>query len=211
MEWKQIPLGLLQTNCYVLYNLQKECIIFDPGAEGEKLIALLENEKLQPQAVLLTHAHFDHIGAVDDVREFYKIPVYVHEKESEWLTDPSLNGSKLFLNGRSIIVSPTDRVIKDEGTLSIGGFTFEILETPGHSPGSVSFYVEEINTIFAGDTLFQGSIGRTDLPGGNHEQLLNSIEEKLLTLPKEAMVLPGHGPVTQIENEIAFNPFLNGY
>jgi len=211
MEWKKIPLGLLQTNCYVLYNQQKECIIFDPGAEGDKLIGYLEKEQLHPQAILLTHAHFDHIGAVDEVRQYYNIPVYVHERESRWLTDPSLNGSQLFMNGRSIIASPPDRIIKEEDVLSIDAFTFKILETPGHSPGSVSYYVKEINTIFAGDTLFQGSIGRTDLPGGNHEQLLNSIEEKLLTLPNDTLVLPGHGPVTTIEKEIQFNPFINGY
>jgi len=211
MEWKQIPLGLLQTNCYVLYNQQRNCIIFDPGAEGDKLIAFLAKEELQPQAVLLTHAHFDHIGAVEEIRKAYNVPVYVHEKEASWLTDPSLNGSQLFLNGRSIVASPADILLNEEGEMSIGEFTFEIFETPGHSPGSVSFYVKDINTVFAGDTLFQGSIGRTDLPGGSHEQLLNSIEEKLLTLPAETKVLPGHGPVTNIENEIKFNPFLNGY
>ncbi|MGV3465930.1 MAG: MBL fold metallo-hydrolase [Heyndrickxia sp.] len=211
MEWKQIPLGLLQTNCYVLYNQQKECIIFDPGAEGDKLITILEKEQLHPQAILLTHAHFDHIGAVDEVRQNYNIPVFVHEKEANWLTNPTLNGSQLFLNGRSIVASPADRIIKREETLSIGGFAFKILETPGHSPGSVSFYVNDINTVFAGDTLFQGSIGRTDLPGGDHEQLLNSIEEKLLSLPKETFVLPGHGPVTTIEKEVQLNPFINGY
>ncbi len=211
MEWRQIPLGLLQTNCYVLYNPQKDCIIFDPGAEGEKLIAYLEKEQLKPQAILLTHAHFDHIGAVDEIRQYYKVPVYVHENEANWLTDSTLNGSQLFMNGRSITVSPPDKIIKKEEVLSIGGFTFEILETPGHSPGSVSFYVENMNTVFAGDTLFQGSIGRTDLPGGNQEQLLNSIKEKLLALPKETTVLPGHGPVTSIEKEVHFNPFINGY
>lgn len=211
MEWKQIPLGLLQTNCYVLYNQQKDCIIIDPGSEGDKLITYLAKEELQPKAILLTHAHFDHIGAVEEIRKAFKIPVYVHEKEASWLTDPSLNGSQLFLNGRSIIASPADKLLKVEGKLTIDEFTFEIFETPGHSPGSVSFYVKDINTVFAGDTLFQGSIGRTDLPGGSHEQLLNSIEEKLLTLPTETKVLPGHGPTTTIEKEINLNPFLNGY
>ncbi|MBS4173531.1 MBL fold metallo-hydrolase [Bacillus sp. FJAT-49736] len=211
MEWKQIPLGLLQTNCYVLYNQEKDCIIFDPGAEGDKLIATLENEKLHPLAILLTHAHFDHIGAVDEVKKHFDIPVYIHEEEASWLTDPSLNGSQLFLNGRAIVASPADHLIKAEGTLAIGGFTFNILETPGHSPGSISFYVKELKTIFAGDTLFQGSIGRTDLPWGNHEQLMESIREKLLTLPRETAVLPGHGSITSIEDEIRSNPFLNNY
>jgi hydroxyacylglutathione hydrolase len=210
MEWKQIPLGVLQTNCYILYNHHKECIIVDPGAEGDKLISFLHNEELLPLSILLTHAHFDHIGAVDDVRNHYKIPVYIHDLEANWLGDASLNGSQLFMNGRSIQTSPADVLLTEEGDLSIGAFTFKIFETPGHSPGSVSFYVKDIDTVFAGDTLFLGSIGRTDLPGGNHHQLLISIQDKLLTLPEGTAVLPGHGPITSVQKEKESNPFLTG-
>ena len=211
MEWNRIPLGLLQTNCYILWNDDKDCIIFDPGDEGEKLCRWIDQQQLKPVAVLLTHAHFDHIGAVDKVRESYHVPVHVHENEAKWLLDPSLNGSQLFLRDRPIRVKPADVIISVEKELVIGPFRFQLLETPGHSPGSLSYYSPELQAVFCGDTLFNGSIGRTDLPGGNHDELLNSIHERLLTLPEETTVLPGHGPETSIENEMDGNPFLNGF
>ncbi|WP_028399204.1 MBL fold metallo-hydrolase [Ectobacillus panaciterrae] len=209
MKWTQLPLGPLQTNAYILHNEKQECIIFDPGNEGEKLISHLQQHGLQPLAVLLTHAHFDHIGAVDDVRETYSIPVYVHTEEQDWLQDASLNGSALFMMGRSITAKPADELIEKEGTLSIGSFTFEVFETPGHSPGSVSYYSKEAAAVFSGDVLFQMSIGRTDLPGGSFNELIMSIEEKLFTLPDETAVLCGHGPETTIGFEKANNPFLS--
>jgi hydroxyacylglutathione hydrolase len=208
MKWIQLPLGPLQTNAYILYNEKKECIIFDPGHEGEKLIDYLQQNRLQPLAVLLTHAHFDHIGAVDDVRKVYKVPVYVHKEEEKWLQDPSLNGSEIFMMGRSITVGAADYLIEEESTLSIGPFTFEVLETPGHSPGSVSYYCKEASAVFSGDVLFQMSIGRTDLPGGSFNELIMSIEDKLFTLPDETAVLCGHGPETTIGSEKTNNPFL---
>jgi glyoxylase-like metal-dependent hydrolase (beta-lactamase superfamily II) len=211
MEWFQVPLGPLQTNCYILAAANGKCLIVDPGGESDKLIAIIENKKLQPEAVILTHAHFDHIGAVDGVRKHYAVPVYIHKKEADWLTDPALNGSHYFMAGQSIKGEPADYFLSSEQNITIGSFTFAVLETPGHSPGSVSFYFRDSGVAVAGDALFQGSIGRTDLPGGNHQQLLNSIHEKLLTLPEETSVLPGHGPVTTIGDEMDSNPFLNGF
>jgi hydroxyacylglutathione hydrolase len=210
MEWKQIPLGPLQTNCYVLWNAQKKCLIVDPGAEGEKLVSWLNENNLKPVAILLTHAHFDHIGAVDTVRDTYKIPVYIDEKESDWLSDPGLNGSGLFGMGK-IEAAPADRIITSENTVNIDDFTLRVFRTPGHSPGSLSYYVQSEGIVFAGDTLFMGSIGRSDLPGGNHQELLSSIHDHLLTLPEETEVLPGHGPATSVGNEMDGNPFLNGF
>lgn len=211
MEWNQIPLGPLQTNCYVLSNKNKACLIFDPGEESEKLSSFIKQKGLKPLAVVLTHAHFDHIGAVDDIREEFGTPVYIHEKEASWLLDPSLNGSQFFRIGKLIKAKPADIIITGEKELSIGEFTFKVFETPGHSPGSVSFYFKEAALVVAGDALFNGSIGRTDLPGGNHRQLLDSIHDKLLTLPEETTVLPGHGPATTIGQEMDSNPFLNGF
>lgn len=208
LKWRQLPLGPLQTNSYVLRNANKECIIFDPGHEGEKLIGYLQQEGLTPLAVLLTHAHFDHIGAVDDVRDAYKIPVYLHKEEKYWLSDPELNGSYIFMTNREITAKPADRLIEKEGELKIGSFIFTILETPGHSPGSVSYYCEEAGAVFSGDALFQMSIGRTDLPGGSFNELMMSIENKLFSLPDDTVVLSGHGPKTSIGFEKANNPFL---
>lgn len=210
MKWRQLPLGPLQTNCYLYSNEEKECLIIDPGGDANKLNNILQQQHLKPVAILLTHAHFDHIGAVDDIRKEWKIPVYVHKKEKDWLTDPSLNGSLFFMAG-AVKVSEADHLIKNEGTLTIGNFSLEVYETPGHSPGSVSYYSAEAGLVFSGDALFAGSIGRTDLPGGNHDQLIKSIHDKLLTLPEDTLVLSGHGPETRVEIEMERNPFLNGF
>ncbi|RDI43942.1 MBL fold metallo-hydrolase [Falsibacillus pallidus] len=211
MKWSRLPLGPIQTNCYILADDDKKCLIFDPGDEGEVLISWLRKRGLEPEAILLTHAHFDHIGAVDVIREHYKIPVYVHEKEAKWLMDPALNGSQFFNLIDPVRVKPADQFIAKEGELSIGKFSLEVLETPGHSPGSVSYYLREDGIIFSGDVLFQQSIGRTDLPGGDQKILLKTIHDKLLVLPENTLVLSGHGPETLIEDEMDSNPFLNGF
>jgi hydroxyacylglutathione hydrolase len=171
----------------------------------------VKENNLVPIAVLLTHAHFDHIGALDSIRDEFKIEAYLHQKEASWLNDPSQNLSQLFMPNKTIIQRQADKLFKEEGSLHIGSFSFQVLETPGHSPGSVSFYHQESGTVFSGDALFQGSIGRTDLPKGNQAELIESIHTKLLTLPEETIVLPGHGPVTTIGEEMDHNPFLNGF
>ncbi|MCQ6278090.1 MBL fold metallo-hydrolase [Bacillus sp. EB600] len=211
MKWSQIPLGIMQTNCYIVENSEGDCLIFDPGSEGEKLISWLNERKLKPVAIMLTHAHFDHIGAVDVVRDFFNIPVYVHEKEKNWLSDPWLNGSDQFRIPHPVHAKPADCLLTKEEKMRFGPFEFMIYETPGHSPGSVSYYFEAAEFVVAGDALFRGSIGRTDLREGNHSQLLKSIHDKLLTLPEETTVLPGHGPATTIADEMDGNPFLNGF
>ncbi|MBE4907959.1 MBL fold metallo-hydrolase [Bacillus luteolus] len=210
MKWQRVPLGPLSTNAYILSNQQKECVIFDPGGDDQKLISTLNRQGLKPVAILLTHAHFDHIGAVDEVRNQYGIKVYIHESEKKWLGDSSLNGSRFFM-GNEVRINDADVHLKEEGKLTVGSFTFELFHTPGHSPGSVSFYHEEAEVVFSGDALFAGSIGRTDLPGGNSELLLSSIHKKLLSLPEETIVLSGHGPETTIQAEMDDNPFLHGF
>lgn len=210
MKWKPIPLGPLQTNCYLISNGQA-CLIIDPGEEGGKLIQIINKAKLKPQAILLTHAHFDHIGAVDTIREHYHIPVYIHKKEANWLVDPALNGSEYFMVGGAIRAKQADFFFEKEEKKTIGDFEFDLYETPGHSPGSVSFYFESLQLVVSGDALFKSSIGRTDLPGGNEKTLLESIHKKLLTLPEETLVLSGHGPVTTIGDEMNSNPFIHGF
>ncbi|WP_342598387.1 MBL fold metallo-hydrolase [Psychrobacillus sp. FSL H8-0483] len=205
------PLGFIQTNCYIVSNAEKQCLIFDPGGEGEKLISELHRLKLKPLAILLTHAHFDHIGAVDEVRDAYTIPVYIHTAEKKWLLDPSKNGSAKYAEIPSISGKEADIILNNESELQIGNFHFQLLHTPGHSPGSLTFYFEEDGFAVVGDTLFQNSIGRTDLPGGNEEQLMKAIHTKLLTLPETTIIYPGHGPASTIEDEMEKNPFLNGF
>jgi hydroxyacylglutathione hydrolase len=210
MKWDRIPLGPLQTNAYILSHPNGTCVIFDPGSEGEKLVRYIEQQGWTPLAILLTHAHFDHIGAINDVQKKWSIPIYIHEEEKEWLANPLLNGSAYFI-GEQIKVEHIPCCLNKEETLQIGEFTFDILETPGHSPGSISYYCQDIEAVFSGDALFAGSIGRTDLPGGNYEQLLRSIHDKLLVLPEETIVLPGHGHETSIGAEMDTNPFLHGF
>lgn len=210
MEWNQLPLGRMQTNCYILYKDDLTCLIVDPGDEGDRLIRILRDNNLSPVGIILTHAHFDHIGAVDRVRDEYQIPVYIHENEKDWLSTPSLNLSS-HMGTEGIKIKKADVLIDGEKKWSIGSFTFQVFETPGHSPGSISLYFKDENIVLAGDALFYGSIGRTDFPGGNHDQLIKSIHDKLLVLPEETAVLPGHGPSTTIGDEMNSNPFLNGF
>ncbi|GAA0345787.1 MBL fold metallo-hydrolase [Bacillus carboniphilus] len=210
MKWRRIPAGPLGTNCYVVWNQENNCLIFDPGGDEQIIKAFIKKNNLNPKAILLTHAHFDHIGALEEIRSTYQIPAFVHEKEAKWLLDPALNGSQFFQMG-VIRCRPADDFITKEGSQNFGGITLEILETPGHSPGSVSFYFEEGGFVISGDALFLGSIGRTDLPGGDHKQLIKSIHDKLLSLPEDTIVLSGHGEETTIIQEMDHNPFLNGF
>ncbi|MBH0229865.1 MBL fold metallo-hydrolase [Halobacillus yeomjeoni] len=201
----RLPLGPMATNAYIVYE-NKEALVFDPGGDFDKLQAYLEERELDVKAVLLTHAHFDHIGAVDQVRSAYDAPVYLHEAEADWLDDPSKNGSGLFQIGQ-ITAQPADRFFAI-GQMEIGNFTFEVRHTPGHSPGSVSFVFRNQRFTIAGDTLFQRGMGRTDLPGGSREQLETSIREQLFSLRNDMRIYPGHGLPTTIEEEKNENPFF---
>ena len=208
---RTFPLGPLQTNCYVVSNKDKQCLIFDPGEQGEAFIKEIRRLNLKPLAILLTHAHFDHIGAVDVVRESFNIPVYIHHNEKNWLTDSTKNGSARFRELPLVEGKPADKLIEGEGIMEIGSFSFYMFHTPGHSPGSITYWFEEDQFAIVGDTLFQGSIGRTDLPYGNHKELIQSIHNKLLTLPEQTVCYPGHGQPTTPADEMNQNPFLNGF
>ncbi|WP_221565545.1 MBL fold metallo-hydrolase [Alkalihalobacillus sp. TS-13] len=211
MEWKQLTVGPVQANCYLLWNGEREALIIDPGSEGDRINQEIETLGLKPSAILLTHAHFDHIGALDEVRSKWNAPVYLHQEELEWLGNPDLNGSSFFPMVQSVVMKEADHVLKGGQNLVIDGFSCKVLYTPGHSPGSVSFYFKESDLVVSGDALFMGSIGRTDLPGGDHKLLLKSIHNQLLSLDEETQVLSGHGPSTTIGEEMNSNPFLNGF
>ncbi|GGM31594.1 hypothetical protein GCM10011351_17230 [Paraliobacillus quinghaiensis] len=206
MQIQGLSLGQLGTNCYVIYK-DNQAIIIDPGGDSKILCDWLTKKELIPISILLTHAHFDHIGAVEDIRNHYQIPVYLHQAEEDWMEDPTLNGSGLF-PVENVVCRPADYIIPI-GMMEVGSFSFEVKHTPGHSPGGVSFIFADEKIVVSGDCLFENGIGRTDLPGGNHQQLINSIKEQLLTLGDSYKIYPGHGPMTTIEKEKKFNPFIS--
>src|SRR5690606_38426957 len=210
---RKYSLGPIQTNCYIVSNKEKDCLIFDPGEEGARIVNELRKNGLNPLAILLTHTHFDHIGGVDAIREIYKIRLYAHEKEVDWLADPMKNGSGKYAELPNYIVKKPEEehIIRKEGEMTIGTFTFTVAHTPGHSPGSVSFIFKDDAFAIVGDTLFEQSIGRTDLIGGSMNVLLKSIHDKLLSLPEDTIIYPGHGDYTTPAAEMDSNPFLNGF
>lgn len=205
------PLGPIQTNCYILEDAKKNCLLFDPGEDGEALLSELRKLSLKPVAILLTHAHFDHIGAVEKIRTAFDIPVYLHVAEKKWLANPELNGSAKYPVLPDVICNPADVLLHDEKLLEVGPFKMETRHVPGHSPGSVCYIFEDEGFAIVGDTLFQGSVGRTDLPGGDTETLLKAIHEQLLTLDDEMLLYPGHGPATTPGIEKDQNPYLHGF
>lgn len=202
-----LPLGMVQANCYILQDNKKRCIIVDPGGQGEMLIDFIKEKNVTPIAILLTHAHFDHIGAVDEVLSVWDVPVHMHKKEFNWLKDPKLNGSNHF-GLPDVTVNKIPVKLKMGEKLIIEDFQFDVFHTPGHSPGSVSFYMKDEGIVISGDALFQGSVGRTDLVEGNFDILKKSIEEKLFTLPDETVVYSGHGMSTTIGYEKLHNSYL---
>ncbi|MCR5650449.1 MAG: MBL fold metallo-hydrolase [Lachnospiraceae bacterium] len=209
MSIKSMVLGPVQTNVYFLINDEtKETVLFDPAYAGERIVHYLEGEKLILKAVFLTHGHFDHITGVSEVVAGLKVPVYAARNEERVLMDGELNES-LDSYGRSITVKP-DVLLDDGQEIEIAGMKIRMIETPGHTEGSCCYYYEEGKVLISGDTLFAGSVGRTDLPTGSMKQLLSSIENKLLQLPDDVEVYPGHGEFTTIGYERKWNPFFEG-
>lgn len=206
LTFQTFPLGPLETNAYVVTDASRtRAVVIDPGIADGALLRKLDGYEVE--AVLLTHAHFDHIGGVEAVRKRYGCPVYIHSLEQDWLTDPAKNGSLRWPDATPPIAGEApDRLLADGDELPLLGVTFRVLFTPGHSPGSVGFLCGDL--LFAGDALFRRSVGRTDLPGGSAQTLARSIREKLYTLPDDTLVLPGHGPETTIGEEKRDNPFV---
>ncbi|ALN76510.1 MBL fold metallo-hydrolase [Staphylococcus agnetis] len=207
MEISYLPLGFVSTNTYFVTN-EDALLIIDPAGESHKILDKIKSMNKPLKAILLTHAHFDHIAALDDVLNVYPVPVYMHKNEHDFLTNPAKNGSQKFQElGLPIITSQAKPQFINEGDIQLHGFDISVLYTPGHSPGSLSYVFKDFAVV--GDTLFNNGIGRTDLYQGDLETLIDSIKDKLFELDETMPIYPGHGPSTTIENEF-MNPFLNG-
>ncbi len=210
MKIDTIVLGDFQTNCYCVRPDERtnRCLVIDPGLDAAPLVQFLEEEGLGPEVIVLTHGHVDHVAGVEMLRERWpSVQVGIHRKDAAMLTDPARNLS--MLAGTMTAARPAEFLLDGDGEVKLAGMDFYLLHTPGHTPGGICLYAPQEGLVFVGDTLFAGSVGRTDFEGGSFAQLMESIRAKLLTLPETTKVYPGHGPATTIRNEKRFNPFLN--
>ena len=207
LEVRQMPLGPLQTNAYLLAcDETYAAAIVDPSWNGRGIVAAADEAGFEITAILLTHAHFDHVGGLAEVKELTGAPIYLHADAVEMLRDATMSAALFGMRFPS--PPPPDESLTDGQWLAIGNLEVQVLYTPGHAPGHVSFHLPKYRTIFDGDVLFEGSVGRTDLPGGDYETLMATIRDRLLTLPDETRVFSGHGNPTTIGDERAHNPFL---
>lgn len=215
-EIVRVVVGPIQCNCYIVTDkVSKKAYLIDPGAESRELLTFLEKMKVELEGVLITHAHLDHVGGIEMVNERFPAPVYYHAGDTPLFTHLDTQAESFGyqlsqLQARQPTVGDPSLRDGEDFLFAAGGV--KVIHTPGHTPGSVCFYAEgPENVVFTGDTLFEGSIGRTDLWGGSFDQIMESIKTRLLTLPDEVKVLPGHGEFTSIARERAENPFLLRY
>ena len=208
IQVKKIITGPLNENCYLIYNFNN-LLIVDPGEEATLIKKEINKVDVKPLAILITHAHHDHIGALEEIRSYYEIPVYISPIERNWLVNPELNLSGLKRNDTidNVICRLAEYEFENYKTYTLGDMIFKVVPTPGHSPGSMSFIFDKF--VITGDALFSGSIGTTDLPFGSMETLLNSITKELFSLPDNFSVYPGHRESTTIGKEKRNNPFFN--
>jgi glyoxylase-like metal-dependent hydrolase (beta-lactamase superfamily II) len=204
MEYKKIITGQLEVNTCVIPHSNGDCLVIDPSDHCGDVVKYVKKEKLRPLAILLTHGHFDHIMGIPEILgEYEETKVFIHDSDKNRLSDPAGNGS-VFMGAEFACDMGIEPLT--EGAARVGEFEFKVLHVPGHTPGGCAFLFGD--TCFCGDTVFAGSVGRTDLPGGDSRLLLASIREKILTLPPQTTLCPGHGGRTTVEREARSNPFL---
>ena len=204
-----LPVGMLQCNCSIFGDEQtREALVVDPGDETGRILQVLKRHGLTVKGIVITHAHIDHIGGAQKLKKATGAPVYMNPNDAELQKMMEVQAGWLGVETPDAV--EIDSPAKDGGKLVVGATEFHVLHTPGHTQGSISLWIPSEDKLVAGDTLFRDSIGRTDLPGGDSRQILRSIHEKLLPLPEETVVIPGHGESTTIGREKQFNYFLQG-
>ena len=206
IEIKSMTLGMVATNCYLIINKEtKEALLIDPADNALRISKVIEENVCTLKAILLTHGHFDHIMALNELKKRYNVPVYAHEEEEDVLKQSSLNMSGMI---GQIYTTQADIYVKDGEHLKLAGLDIIVLHTPGHTKGGVCYYLPEEKVLMSGDTLSHCSIGRTDFPTGSMSQLVRSVKEQLFVLPDDVQVYPGHDSVTSIGYEKQYNPFF---
>lgn len=203
MPYRSLEVGELATNCYLFYDEDsRQCLVIDPGAEAEAILALIAEQRLLPRAVVLTHAHPDHLGAAAAVTNRFRVPLWVHEADGEMMRSPAGRGLAAMFG-----VEPpaAGRLLTDGDLLAVGCLELKVVHSPGHSPGSILLHGAGL--LFTGDTLFRGDVGRTDLPGGSEDELRCSLD-RIRQFPPATIILPGHGPASVLEQELLDNPYL---
>ena len=206
LKVEQLVLGPVSTNCYFALNQEtKELLIIDPADQPERIFQKVAQMEGTPVAVLLTHGHFDHISAAEAVRDRYDIPVYACPLETEMLWEPSVNMTQYY--GRPVSMK-ADKMPSDLEVFEVAGFKVQMIFTPGHTKGSCCYYFKDEDVLFSGDTLFHGSVGRTDFPGGSSAQIVESLHRLVDALPEDTVVYPGHDTATTIGYEKRYNPFV---
>src|ERR1035438_1355832 len=206
MILETFPVGMLHCNCSVFGDESTgEALVIDPGDEIERVMAVVRRHGLRVTAIVVTHAHIDHVGGAKKLRDLTGAPVHMNANDAELYGTLAMQAAWIGMT-KPPEQGPIDVALKDGDTLTVGSTTGTVLHTPGHTQGSVSLYFSATERLFAGDTLFQGSIGRTDLPGGDSRMIFRSIKNKLLVLPDETIVIPGHGDLTTIGDERRMNP-----
>lgn len=202
-----LVVGPIGANCIILgCEATHEAAVIDPGDDAQRILKVLADAKLTVVAIINTHGHFDHVGANKRLKETTGADIMIHSADAAMLQELSVTAMAFGLKAENS--PPADRLLADGDTITFGEKSLTVFHTPGHTPGGITLYCKDEKTAFAGDTLFYGSIGRTDLPGGNYETLISSIKNQLFSLPDETVVYTGHGPKTTIGTEKQYNPFL---